>query len=121
VDSREANLIVLILENLIGNALQAAPPGSTVQLHCETGLGYRVFRVRDEGPGLPSHVRKHLFTPVQSTKEGGSGIGLALSQQLANHLGAELTLVRSDTTGTEFALSLPAREASHRSTAESLR
>lgn len=108
LSSREANLVVLILENLIGNAIQASPKGGIIRLHGSEQDGTLVFRVRDEGPGLPPHIRQRLFTPVQSTKEGGSGIGLALSQQLAHHLGADLTLVSSDSTGTEFALRLPA-------------
>lgn len=108
LSSREANLVVLILENLLGNAIQASPKGGIVRLHGCIQDGCPVFRVRDEGPGLPPHIRERLFTPVQSTKEGGSGIGLALSQQLAHHLGAELRLVSSDSGGTEFALQLPA-------------
>jgi signal transduction histidine kinase len=48
-----------------------------------------------------------LFEPVQSRKEGGSGIGLAITRQLAGHLGAELTLVSSSAAGTVFRLRLP--------------
>lgn len=106
--NREANLVVLILENLVSNALQASPQQGIVRVHGSIQAGCPVFRVRDEGPGLPPHIRDRLFTPVQSTKEGGSGVGLALSQQLAHHLGAELSLVSSDGKGTEFALRLPA-------------
>lgn len=107
VANRTANLAVLILENLTANALQASPAGTTLTLSARLDDGAPVFRVRDHGPGLPPHVRERLFTPVQSTKEGGSGIGLALCQQLALHLGAELTLVQSNAAGTEFALRLP--------------
>lgn len=106
--NREANLVALILENLINNALQASPKQGIVHVHASIQAGCPVFRVRDEGPGLPHHIRERLFTPVQSTKEGGSGVGLALSQQLAHHLGAELSLVSSNNRGTEFSLRLPA-------------
>ncbi len=107
LENRQANLVILILENLIGNAIQATPPLGMVSLSCTLGNGENpVFRVCDQGPGLPEQVRRHLFTPVSSTKEGGSGLGLALSHQLALHLGASLELVRSDESGTEFALQL---------------
>jgi len=46
--------------------------------------------------------------PCRSSKEGGTGIGLALCKQLANHLGAELELATSTATGCVFALRLPA-------------
>jgi hypothetical protein len=51
-------------------------------------------------------VRQQLFSPVQSTKAGGSGIGLAISRQIAASIGARLELVRSGPDGTEFSLSL---------------
>ena len=69
--------------------------------------GRSCFSVTDQGPGLPAAVQAALFTPVTSTKAGGTGIGLALSGQLARHLGAELGLVRTGADGTEFCLRLP--------------
>ncbi len=63
--------------------------------------------VRDHGPGLPEHVRARLFNPCQSTRQGGSGIGLAISKQLANSLSAELELESSSPSGTVFVLTVP--------------
>jgi signal transduction histidine kinase len=102
-----AGLIALIIENLVTNAVQASSVGQEVCIRTQpTPSGFEI-RVTDLGPGLPDHVREHLFTPVQSTKTGGSGLGLALSRQIALSLGASLELVRSSSTGTEFNLSLP--------------
>lgn len=108
--ARDANLVLLILENLAANAIQATPAGQSVEVRCAVESGVPVFRVSDRGAGLPSHVREGLFTPVRSSKEGGTGLGLALSRQLALHLGATLELARSDAAGTEFVLRLPAVE-----------
>jgi signal transduction histidine kinase len=103
--NRVANLVALILINLAENAVQATPRGKTVtlviqrkdtQLHCE---------VHDEGPGFPADTP--LFTPCRSTKEGGTGIGLALCKQLALHLGAELQLAASTPGGCVFTLRVP--------------
>jgi signal transduction histidine kinase len=106
--SRHANLILLILENLICNAIQAtAAAGGCVKLgvaQLESGI---VCEVRDEGPGFPESLRPVLFSPCRSSKEGGSGIGLAISKQLANHLGAILELRSSSSAGCVFTLSLP--------------
>jgi nitrogen-specific signal transduction histidine kinase len=52
-------------------------------------------------------MQVRLFTPCSSHKKGGSGIGLAISQQLANHLGAELSLKHSSSKGCTFRLTLP--------------
>lgn len=111
LSGREANLVGLVVENLVTNALQAAPRGSVVRLITESGAWPGEVRVVDAGEGLPGHVRQHLFSPVQSTKAGGSGIGLAISRQIATSIGAQLELVRSGPDGTEFRLGLPARAA----------
>ncbi len=105
--NREANLVLLILENLAVNAVQATPSGREVSVTMRAAQGRLSFFVSDQGPGLPAAVQAALFTPVTSTKAGGTGIGLALSGQLARHLGAELTLVRTGVDGTEFCLRLP--------------
>jgi signal transduction histidine kinase len=133
--NRTAHLLLLILVNLVQNALQASPPGKKVTLtalaqpgrasRCGEPAGrarppgapdppHITFEVQDEGPGLPPDLP--LFVPCRSTKPGGSGIGLALSKQLANHLGATLEL--KSNTPCVFALTVPLithikSEASH--------
>jgi signal transduction histidine kinase len=108
--NREANLILLILENLLRNAIQATPAGRTVELHVRRMADDDVaFEVLDEGPGVPEQIKSRLFTPCPSTKPRGNGIGLAISKQLANHLEATLTLEKSSQTGSKFVLKLPSR------------
>ncbi len=102
---RRANLALLVLQNLLQNALEAAPRGSEVRLIGRTaGVGAVEFLVEDRGAGVPAAVRARLFQPCQSAKPGGSGLGLALSHQLAQQSGGRLDLVRSDATGTCFRL-----------------
>jgi signal transduction histidine kinase len=104
---RQANLAGLILRNLLQNALEATPPGGRVRL---ASVGAKKpepvleFLVEDSGPGVPDAVRARLFQPCQSSKPGGSGLGLALSAQLAQQAGGRLELVRSDSSGTSFRL-----------------
>lgn len=109
LSSRVANLVLLILVNLIQNAVQATPKGKAVRLILASVDGNIVCEIRDNGPGVPAHLRESLFTPCQSAKEGGSGIGLAISKQLANHLEAGLELKSSASTGCVFALTLPGK------------
>lgn len=104
--NRDASLVLLILENLIQNAIQATPPGKTVTLTIQTAGASTAFEVRDQGAGFPSHLRSEIFRPCQSTKDGGSGIGLSICKQLAGQMGAELELISSSGEGCAFALTL---------------
>jgi signal transduction histidine kinase len=104
---RRANLTGLVLRNLIQNAVEASPPAGIVRLTGRTTQDGRwEFSVEDRGSGLAESVRARLFQPCASTKPGGSGLGLALSQQLAQQAGGRIELVKSDAEGTCFRLVL---------------
>jgi signal transduction histidine kinase len=107
LSSRAANLLRLILVNLLENAIQASAAGGKVSLAAELQDGRLSLCVRDDGAGFPEHLRPGLFLPCRSTREGGSGLGLAISKQLAEHLGADLELRESSAAGCVFALELP--------------
>jgi len=109
LSNRDASLVMLIIENLVQNAIDETPSGKTVSLRLGWEGGQFVFQVRDQGPGFPAALKERLFAPCRSTKAGGSGIGLAISRQLANHLGAVLELKENAPTGCVFRLSLPSR------------
>jgi signal transduction histidine kinase len=111
LSNRQADLILLILENLVQNAIEATPRGKGVEL-CVTGeAGVINFEVCDQGAGLPPGVQARLFMPCTSGKKGGGGIGLAISKQLAQSLGAKLELTHSSASGCKFRLSLPEQPA----------
>ena len=117
LSSRAANLLRLILINLLENAVQVTSPGRKVSLVAELQNGRLSLRVQDQGPGFPEDLRPSLFLPCRSTREGGSGLGLAISKQLAEHLGATLELRESTASGCVFALDLPLNQASDTATA----
>jgi signal transduction histidine kinase len=108
INARVANLAGLVLANLVTNAIEASPRGGVVAIDARRNEGTVEFVVRDTGPGLPPNIRSELFRPVRSGKRGGGGVGLAISLRLAKHAGGNLELVRSDASGTEFRLSVPA-------------
>jgi len=107
--NHEANLIALILDNLVANSLHATPPGKVVSLSIVAEQGGTVCEVSDQGTGLPAGIQENLFTPGLSAKNGGSGIGLAISKRLAEHLGGVLELATTNASGSVFRLTLPSR------------
>ncbi len=100
------------LRNLIRNAREAmAPKGGklTVRTRVSTGAGDQVsVEVTDEGPGVPPGALANLFDPFYSTKEQGTGLGLALTQQIAADHGGTLSCQSPPGLGATFVLSLPA-------------
>ena len=109
LDNREGNLILLILENLTQNALEACEQDGLVTVRASETSGSTVFDVSDTGHGLPETMKGTLFRPGQTSKEQGSGLGLAISGQLAASMGAKLALTKSNENGTTFQLTLGKR------------
>lgn len=109
VDNHIANLVLVVLENLVVNALEASPCAGVIVLSFGEEADGLVFRVLDEGPGIPVALVPHLFQPGSTGKAGGSGLGLALSRQLARAAGAVLELESTGPGGTVFRLVLPCR------------
>ena len=108
MDSVRGNLLVLVLFNLGQNAIEASSSGQDVLVQCQSSGPSMEFRVCDTGPGIPKFMRDDPFRPVRSSKEKGSGIGLALSQQLARQMEGNLEVEVTTESGTIFCLSVPA-------------
>lgn len=107
LDNRHGNLLLLILINLIENAIDAAAPGGAVAIGATLVDNQLEIRVHDNGPGLSPVVKNTLFYPCQSSKSGGSGIGLTISKQLAKYIDAELILETTGPDGTAFIVKVP--------------
>lgn len=102
----DQNLIVLALINLIRNALQAIsgkPDGAILVEAAITGRS-TVITVTDNGPGIPAELSTEIFTPFFSTKPGGSGIGLSISQRIMQLHGGEISVVSVPNVRTVFTL-----------------
>ena len=100
-----------ILHNLVQNAAEAlGSRGGHIRLRGEA-LGNRYWlTVSDDGPGIPPEVLPRLFQPFFTTREGGMGLGLSLSETLAHGMHGQLTAANLPTGGACFTLSLPLAE-----------
>ena len=107
LSARDANIAKLIVSNLVENALDVTPTGGEVEVRIEENAGRLDFTVLDTGKGFSDFARENLFNPNTSAKSSGAGIGLAISKQLARHIGAALELVRSSSSGSALTLSVP--------------
>jgi signal transduction histidine kinase len=101
-----------VVLNLIRNAIDAmgsSPPGAR-RLRLKTsfdGQSTVSMSVEDSGPGIPAGDRERIFDPFFTTKGGGMGLGLAISSTLLAKHGGKLRLIKSDSDGSIFELTLP--------------
>ena len=106
----DALAIEQILINLLINAIDASPRHAVVTLSTEmNGEGVRI-EVADKGAGISLTDREQIFNPYFTTKENGTGLGLALSREMAAHHSGSLEF-ESTEGGTTFALRLPLQRA----------
>lgn len=110
----DADRLLQILLNLARNAVEAGARTLTLRTRAEHAVrvGDRVLRsalrmdVIDDGPGVPAELRDTLFEPLVSGRADGTGLGLALSREIAHEHGGELRYT-SRTGETVFSLYLP--------------
>lgn len=93
----DEDMLSTILRNLISNAIKFTPRNGTVTIKAEPGGKDSVIvSVKDNGIGIPNHIRKKLFVPseIASTpgteNEKGTGLGLLLCKELIERHGGEL-------------------------------
>jgi signal transduction histidine kinase len=96
-------------DNLLRNATEAVPNGGTIRVIASKSGNELVLRFTDSGPGVPPDRRADLFEFGKTTKVGGSGIGLPLSQLIIESHGGSLLYEEQSSAGTgaTFRLTLP--------------
>lgn len=108
-----------IFANLIGNAVQYLDPGRPGRIEIDAagpegaGLppGLQVYRVRDNGLGIPEAYHHRMFTAFSRLHAGvaqGEGIGLALVRRMVERHGGRIWLESSQGAGSTFFVALPA-------------
>ena len=98
------------LDNLLRNAVEAAPSGTQVLARVTPAERGIAVAVEDHGVGVAPAREGELFEPFFSTKAGGTGLGLAVSRAIARAHGGDLRYLREGEV-TRFTLVVPAGEA----------
>lgn len=94
------------LDNLLLNALQAAPANSEIRLDVSRRDDWLVLAVEDAGQGPPAELRGQLFEPFVTGRPEGTGLGLALVRETARAHGGEARLAEPFPS-TRFEILLP--------------
>ena len=105
----DADMVRQVTVNLIINALQAIEGvvGATVVVSTGIRDGQVACSIRDNGPGVPADKADAIFRPFMTTKEHGTGLGLATSRRLIELHGGRLWLENPGGPGACFTFTLP--------------
>jgi len=110
----EFRRVLQILINLVGNAIRYSPEGSQVWVRVEREGDRARVVVADQGPGLSPEQQQIVFRKFERlgrSGDGGSGLGLYISRQLALAMGGDLRIESAKGQGARFILEVPAEPA----------
>ncbi len=103
-----------VLLNLLTNAIKFTPPGGRIEVECGRGERATQIAIRDSGYGIPPEHLEQIFEPfVQvdrhriASRQRGVGLGLAISRELIQAMGGELSVTSEVGVGSVFTVSLP--------------
>lgn len=93
--------------NLILNAIDQMPHGGEITIRGQAAGGQVLLSFGDTGDGIPADKMDYLFDPFFTTKTGGTGLGLAVSQNIIEHHGGKISAANREEGGAEFIITLP--------------
>ncbi|MCK7485649.1 MAG: ATP-binding protein [Bacillus subtilis] len=93
--------------NLTLNAVDAMPDGGTLSVSSALMNGSIVIRFADTGSGIPASDLPKIFDPFYTTKEKGTGLGLAVSYSIIKKMNGVITVDSEIGKGTTFTITIP--------------
>jgi two-component system sensor histidine kinase GlrK len=108
----DAEKLVSIVDNLVGNAVKFTPPGGAITVGMRAEGGNARIDVIDSGPGVPAEEREAIFNSFfrgrakASGRVEGTGLGLAIAREYAEAHGGRIEVV-ARSSGAHFRVTLP--------------
>jgi signal transduction histidine kinase len=96
-----------VMVNIILNAVDAMPNGGTLTIRSRTKDGSVVIEFEDTGVGIAEEDLGRVFDPFYTTKEQGTGLGMAVSHSIIQKLKGRLTVESELNKGSRFVITLP--------------
>ena len=103
----DANQLSHVLVNMVLNAADAMPDGGTLTIRSRVKNDNIVIYFEDTGVGIDSENLSRVFDPLFSTKDKGTGLGLAVSYRIIKKLNGSITVESEIDKGTKFSITLP--------------
>lgn len=97
-----------VIFNLVDNAVDAMGKGGKLTIKTSLHKGYCVLDIEDTGVGIDKKELENLFTLFYTTKEKGSGLGLAVSKKIIDDHGGYINVDSAPGKGTVFSVHIPA-------------
>ncbi|MFH2203551.1 MAG: PAS domain S-box protein [Elusimicrobiota bacterium] len=106
----DADQIRQVVWNVLLNAIQAMGGEGTLTISTRVQAGKAVLRVADTGPGIPPEERAKVFQPFHTTKEKGTGLGLAVAERIVSSHGGRIRIEDGPEGGCVIQITLPAEQ-----------
>ncbi|WP_029192486.1 PAS domain-containing sensor histidine kinase [Paenibacillus harenae] len=104
------NQMKQVFINIIKNAIEAMPEGGEINIHAEQEKDHAIIRIIDQGCGIPEEMISRLGEPFYTTKEGGTGLGLMISNKIVENHQGTIHIISKKNEGTIFRIQLPVAE-----------
>ncbi|KAF0147901.1 MAG: hypothetical protein FD143_2984, partial [Ignavibacteria bacterium] len=113
----DRRMIHSVIQNLISNAIKFTYERGKVEITSQSLENTVVFKVVDQGIGIPDEFKEKLFNVDQQTTsrgtndEKGTGLGLIICKELVEMNGGQLSFISTENKGTTFIFTLPRAKA----------
>jgi signal transduction histidine kinase len=113
--SIDCNQLSQVFVNLILNAIDAMPNGGELTVKSFVKRNNIVIQFKDQGLGIPKENLIKIFDPFYTTKEKGTGLGLAVSYNIVKKMNGTLTVESEVNKGSTFTITIPIKPIKERS------
>ncbi len=110
--SLDSEQITQALENLIQNAIEAIPDGGTLNISTQLVNEEKIrIKIQDTGIGMSPETLAQIFAPYYTTKDTGTGLGMAIVQRIINDHDGEIFVESKEGIGTTVSIELQVHDA----------